>query len=93
MSTITNVPALPVDPGAAGLVSLIVSLVMCFQSKAINFEFRTIGERLDRAGGKFANLDQSIGSLSQQHQEVARKVSELRGPILGQLKVQGSPNA
>ena len=87
-----SLAALLVDLGAAGLVALIVSLVMYFQNKAIKFEFRTIGERLDRVDGKFATLDRSIGSLSQEHQHVAREVSELRGLILGQLKGQGSPN-
>ena len=63
MSTITDEPALLVYQGAAGLVALIVSLVTYFQSKAIKFEFRTIGEQLDRVDGKFATLDRSIASV------------------------------
>lgn len=88
-----NFTAILVDLGAAALVALVVSLVMYFQNKAIRFEFKTIGERLDRVDGEFTALDRSIGKLSQQHQDVAREVSELRGLILGQLKVQGSPNS
>ena len=85
--------ALLIDLGAAGLVALVVSLVMYFQNKAIKFEFRTMGKRLDRVDGNFTTLDRSIGNLSQQHRDVAREVSELRGLMLGQLKVQGTPNA
>ena len=88
-----NFTAILVDLGAAALVALVVSLVMYFQNKAIRFEFKTIGEWLDRVDGEFTALDRSIGNLSQQHQDVAREVSELRGLILGQLKVQGSPNS
>ena len=85
--------ALLIDLGAAGLVALVVSLVMYFQNKAIKFEFRTMGKRLDRVDGNFTTLDRSIGNLSQQHRDVAHEVSELRGLMLGQLKVQGTPNA
>ena len=88
-----NFTALLVDLGAAGLVALVVSLVMYFQNKAIRFEFRSIGKRLDLVDGKFTTLDRSIGNLSQQHQDMAREVSELRGLILGQLKIQRSPNS